>query len=128
VTPATTPSTPKTLKDRLRQHLVEYGSLALWVYFGIFAVVLVGFAVAILSGAKVESAAGTAGTWGAAYLATKLTQPLRILATLVLTPFVVRIVRRLKRRGHDDPRPPTGSPETGSGNGAVDGDRLNQKT
>jgi hypothetical protein len=128
VTPATTPSTPKTLKDRLRQLLVEYGSLALWVYFGIFAVVLVGFAVAILSGAKVESAAGTAGTWGAAYLATKLTQPLRILATLVLTPLVVRVVRRVKRRGHDDPQPPTGLPEAGSGNGAVDGDRLNQKT
>jgi hypothetical protein len=127
VTPATTPSTPKTLKDRLRQLLVEYGSLGLWVYFGIFAVVLVGFAVAILSGAKVESAAGTAGTWGAAYVATKLTQPLRIVATLVLTPLLVRIVRRVKRRGHDAPQPPTGLPEAGSGNGTVDGERLNQK-
>lgn len=94
--PPTTPN-PKTLRDRLKELLVEYGSLALWVYFGLFAVVLVGFAIAIQSGVKVESAAGTAGTLGAAYLATKLTQPLRILGTLVLTPVIVRIVRRLKR-------------------------------
>jgi len=85
------------MRDRLKALLVEYGSLALWVYFGIFAAVLVGFAVAIQAGVKVESAAGTAGTLGAAYLATKLTQPLRILATLVLTPIIVRVVRRMKQ-------------------------------
>ncbi|HEY3496494.1 MAG TPA: hypothetical protein VGK73_17540, partial [Polyangiaceae bacterium] len=73
MTTATSPGTPP-LKDRLQKLLVEYGSLALWVYFGIFAVVLVGFATAISLGVEVESAAGTAGTWGAAYLATKLTQ------------------------------------------------------
>ena len=68
--------------------MVEYGSLAIWVYFAIFFIVLVGFAIAIKSGVKVESAAGTAGVWGAAWVSTKLTQPLRILATLALTPFV----------------------------------------
>ena len=94
--PPTTPPNPKTLRDRLRELLVEYGSLALWVYFGLFAVVLAGFVIAIQAGVKVESAAGTAGTLGAAYLATKLTQPLRILGTLVLTPVIVRIVRRIK--------------------------------
>jgi hypothetical protein len=84
------------LKERLRQALIEYGSLALWVYFAIFALVLIGFATAIRLGVKVEGTAGTAGTWGAAYVATKLTQPLRILATLAVTPIVVRVARRLK--------------------------------
>jgi hypothetical protein len=86
------------LKDRLKQLMVEYGSLALWVYFGIFAVVLVGFALAIRFGMNVESAAGTAGVWGAAWVSTKLTQPLRILATLALTPVVMQILRRIKRQ------------------------------
>jgi hypothetical protein len=31
-------------------------------------------------------------------VATKLTQPLRILATLVVTPFIVRITRRARGR------------------------------
>jgi hypothetical protein len=97
MTAQTTPNTPSR-KDRLQKLLVEYGSLALWVYFGIFVIVLVGFATAIRLGLNVESTAGTAGVWGAAYLSTKLTQPLRILATLALTPVVMQVLRRLKRR------------------------------
>lgn len=102
------PATPPKplLKDRLQRLIVEYGSLALWVYFGIFALVLVGFAAAISFGVDVRGAAGAAGTWGAAYVATKLTQPLRILATLVLTPFVVRLERRVRRRGRPSQPPP----------------------
>jgi hypothetical protein len=97
-------SEPKTLKDRLQKFMVEYGSLGFYVYFSIFALVLVGFATAIQLGVKVESAAGTAGTWGAAYVATKLTQPLRILATIAVTPLVVRIARRVKRQSDGAPR------------------------
>jgi hypothetical protein len=92
-----------SLKERLEKALLEYGSVALWVYFVIFALVLVGFATAIRLGIEVESSAGTAGTWGAAYVATKLTQPLRILATLAVTPIVVRVVRYRKRT--DSPKP-----------------------
>jgi hypothetical protein len=88
-----------SLKERLQKALVEYGSLALWVYFAIFVLVLVGFATAIGLGLDVESSAGTAGTWGAAYVATKLTQPLRILATLAVTPIVVHVARRWRRPG-----------------------------
>jgi hypothetical protein len=98
-------SGPETLKDRLQKFMVEYGSLGLYVYFGIFAAVLVGFATAIKFGIQVESAAGTAGTWGAAYVATKLTQPLRILATIAVTPLVVRIARRVKRQGPGGAQP-----------------------
>lgn len=82
------------LKDRLQTLLAEYGTVAIVIYFGIFALVFAGFAISIRLGVQVESAAGTAGTLGAAYLATKLTQPLRILATLVLTPIVGKLVKR----------------------------------
>jgi len=47
---------------------------------------------------NVESSVGTAGVWGAAWVSTKLTQPLRILATLALTPVVMQILRRIKRQ------------------------------
>jgi hypothetical protein len=83
-------------RERLKSLLAEYGKLAIYVYLGIFVVVLAGFAVAIQSGVKIESAAGKAGLIGAAWLATKVTQPLRILAALVLTPLVARLVRRRK--------------------------------
>jgi hypothetical protein len=97
--PPTEPATPTKvpLSERLKALMVEYGSLAVWVYFGIFAIVLVGFVLAISFGFHAKGHAGTAGTWGAAYLATKLTQPLRIAATLVLTPFVMKVLRLKKR-------------------------------
>lgn len=80
--------------------MVQYGKVAVFTYFAIFAAVFLGFAVAINLGAQVESAAGQAGTLGGAYLATKLTQPLRILATLVLTPIIGKLVEKF------GPRPP----------------------
>lgn len=82
------------LKARFQSLLVEYGKTAFVVYFAIFALVLVGFAIAIQMGVHVDSASGTFGTWGAAYVATKLAQPLRILATLAVTPFVVKLLSR----------------------------------
>jgi hypothetical protein len=100
LTSADRPGTPP-LKERLQKLLVEYGSLGLWVYFVIFALVLVSFATLIKLGVDVDGAgaAGTAGTWGAAWVATKLTQPLRIVATLVVTPVVMGVARKLKRPG-----------------------------
>jgi hypothetical protein len=97
--PPTEPSplTKPPLTERLKTLMMEYGSLAVWVYFSIFVIVLVAFVLAIKFGIHVKSPVGTAGTWGAAYLATKLTQPLRIVATLVLTPLVMKIFRLKKR-------------------------------
>ena len=90
-------------RERLKNLLAEYGKLALYVYLAIFVVVLAGFAVAIQLGISVESAAGKAGVWGAAWLATKVTQPLRILATLALTPLLAQLLRR-RKRANDDSR------------------------
>lgn len=90
-------------RERLKHLLAEYGRLALYVYLAIFVVVLAGFALAIQMGIRVESAAGKAGVWGAAWLATKMTQPLRILATLALTPLLAQLLRR-RKRAHDETR------------------------
>jgi hypothetical protein len=81
----------------LKDLTVEYGSVAVWTYFGIFAIVLLAFAGAIQFGLHTGTTAGKAGVWGAAYLATKLTQPFRIAATLALTPLVMKLSRQRKR-------------------------------
>lgn len=89
------------MKDRLEALLARYGKVALVIYFGIFGLVLAGFAIAIRAGVQVESAAGEAGTLGAAWVATKLTQPLRILATLVLTPIVAKVIDKFRKAPSD---------------------------
>ena len=94
------------LKERLTTLLNEYGRVAIIIYFTIFALVLAGFAIAIRFGVQVDSAAGTAGTIGAAWVATKLTQPLRILATLVLTPIVAKLVERFVPKRKPPPSAP----------------------
>lgn len=80
---------------KLKQLLAEYGPAAAAIYFTLFFGVLVGIYLAINAGWAPEGVAGNAGAWTAAYLATKLTQPLRIAATVVLTP----LVGRLRQRG-----------------------------
>lgn len=97
-----------SLRERLSALMAEYGPVAFGVYFGLFALTLAGFALAIhfgistpfASGATAagpsEAAAG-AGTLFLAWGATKLTQPLRIAATLALTPLAARLTRG--RRG-----------------------------
>lgn len=84
------------MKSKLEALLVEYGKIAVAVYLVLFLVVLAAFALALAAGFEVKSAAGAAGTLGGAYLATKLTQPVRILATLALTPAVARLIGRKK--------------------------------
>ena len=79
---------------KLKQILAQYGPLAFGIYMILFFAVLLGFYVAINMGLAPESIAGRAGAFTAAYLATKLTQPLRIAATVVLTPIVGRLWQR----------------------------------
>jgi hypothetical protein len=91
------------------QHLLtEYGAVAVVVYFTIFFAVLFGFWAAIRFGWRPSSAAGSVGTWTAAYIATKLTQPLRIAATLALTPLVAKGYERLRPGRPTAPLPPDG--------------------
>ncbi|MDP6931708.1 MAG: hypothetical protein QGG40_02285 [Myxococcota bacterium] len=106
------------LKTRWKEMLAQYGGVALTTYLTIFALVLFGFALAIQVGFQVEGTAGSTGLWVGAYLATKLTQPIRIGVTLVLTPFIARAWWNIRGRQ------PT--PETDDG--AVAGDRIVETT
>lgn len=93
--------------QKLKALLTEYGRVALATYFGIFFLVLLGFALAIAFGVEPDGWTSSAGVIGGAYLATKLTQPIRIAATLVVTPLVARVLRRFRRRETDaSPNPP----------------------
>lgn len=88
--------TQPSLKTRIEKLLAEYGPVFMVIYFSIFGLVLAGFAIAIGMGMQVESASGKAGTLGAAWLATKVTQPLRIAASAALTPLIGK--RWMRRR------------------------------
>jgi len=86
-----------SLRERFKTLIAESGAIVLWVYFGIFGLVLLGTATAIKFGIKLEGVSFAAGTWAAAYLFTKLTQPLRIAATLAITPAIATFLRRFRR-------------------------------
>jgi hypothetical protein len=76
----------------------EYGLAAVIVYFSIFFAVLFGAWAAISAGWQPTGALGNVGTFTAAYLVTKVTQPIRIGATLVLAPLAARAWERLYGR------------------------------
>jgi len=97
------------VRKTLKSVLVEYGAVAVVVYLAIFFVVLFGFWAAIKAGWEPSGAMANVGAFTAAYLATKLTQPLRILATLAVTPFIARAFERVMGRRTATPpdsRPP----------------------
>ena len=90
-------------RDKLKLLLAEYGRIVLWVYLGIWLVVLAGFALAISAGFNVKSASASGlGVLGAAWLATKLTQPLRIAGTLMLTPVIAAALKKWRARDQVD--------------------------
>ena len=84
------------MRRTVKQILAEYGAVALVVYLSIFAIVLAAFWTAITMGWQPSSAASNVGAFTAAYLATKLTQPVRIAATIGLTPIVAKIYDRAR--------------------------------
>ncbi len=79
---------------KLKHLLAEYGPIAVGVYLILFFAVFFGIYIAIYAGWAPQSVAGNASAWTAAYLLTKLTQPLRIGATVLITPVVGRLWRR----------------------------------
>jgi hypothetical protein len=86
------------VRRTLKQVLAEYGAVALVVYLTIFFAVLLAFWGAIHFGWRPSGVLANAGSFTAAYLATKATQPLRIAATLALTPLVARLYERVTGR------------------------------
>jgi hypothetical protein len=86
----------RTLKERLAAHMAEYGKIAIYTYIALSLATIAGFAIAIGVGVAPSSASGVFGVIGAGWLAAKATMPLRILATLGLTPLVATLLRRRK--------------------------------
>jgi hypothetical protein len=106
--------------QKLKDHFAEYGGIAIATYFVIFALTWTGFAVAIGQGVAVDGAATDGTTIGTAWLATKATQPLRILVTLAITPLVAAIWHRIRppapkpaaeAQGPSEPAPGPVSPD-----------------
>src|SRR5690242_9366636 len=79
------------MRKTLKNVFAEYGAIAVVVYLSLFAIVLVGSYFAIRLGWTPGGAAGQAGAWTAAYIVTKIAQPLRIGATVLITTFFGRL-------------------------------------
>ena len=79
------------MRKTLKNILAEYGMIAVVVYLTLFTIVFIGSYFAIRLGWTPGSVAGQAGAWTAAYLVTKVAQPLRIAATVLITTFVGKL-------------------------------------
>ena len=84
-------SLQKSLMRTLRRILAQYGTIAVVVYLTLHMIVLFAFYIAIKMGWTPEGLVGEAGIWTAAYLLTKLTQPIRFGLTMLVTPFIGRL-------------------------------------
>jgi hypothetical protein len=91
------------LRKSFQQIIAEYGPVAVVVYFTLFFGVLGGAWLAIHLGWQPGSMAGNVGVFTGAYLFTKVTQPLRIAATLAITPFAARLYHRFRPAGATPP-------------------------
>jgi hypothetical protein len=89
------PSPSPSRRQRLRRFFLEFGALGLAVHYAIYGLVLIGFALSI--GLLSNGHGGTLGVWAAAYVAAKLTMPLRALGTVALTPLLRALLRRLRK-------------------------------
>jgi len=95
------------MRKTFKELLAEYGAIAVIVYFTIFFAVWIGAWAAIQRGVDLRALAARVGfssngvvanlgAWAAAYVFTKLVQPVRIAATLVLTPLMARAYERMR--------------------------------
>lgn len=91
------PPAKRTLKERLSDHVAEYGKIALYTYLVLSLSTIAAFSVAFGMGVSPSSATGVIGVIGAGWVAAKATMPIRILITLALTPLVAAVVRRRQR-------------------------------
>lgn len=83
-------------KERLQQLFAEFGTVAIVTYFVIFFGTWAWFWWAIGQGWSPDGAAGEMGRIGGSYAATKLTQPVRIGVTLLITPFIAALVHKVR--------------------------------
>jgi hypothetical protein len=80
---------------KLEALVAEYGTAAIITWFSIFLLTWLFFIVAISLGFEVDSGGEGTGVIAIAYVATQLTKPIRIAATVFLTPVVVKVWHRV---------------------------------
>ena len=90
-------------REKLKSLLEEYGRVAVVTYLVIWLSALAGFTVAISMGFRPTGVGSGAGLVLAVWVATKLTQPLRIAATLALTPIVAAALRKWRKTHPQSP-------------------------
>ena len=78
----------KYYKDKAVGLFEKYGWTAIFIWYGIFFLSIVLFATVISSGLYGSGEVGWE-IWGAAYILTKLIQPLRLILTITITAFLV---------------------------------------
>jgi hypothetical protein len=98
---ADSPPSPSS-RQRLRRFFLEFGALGLGVHYFVYLLVLIGFALSMggLSfggSSTLRASSGTLGVCAAAYVATKLTMPLRALVTVALTPLLRALIKRVRK-------------------------------
>lgn len=85
------------LRERLKKQFTEYPRIAIITYLTLSLLSIAGFSIAIGIGAQPSTATGTLGVIGAGWVAAKALMPLRILATLALTPPIAAVVAKFKK-------------------------------
>jgi hypothetical protein len=85
------------LKERLKKQFTEYPRIAIITYLTLSILSIVAFSIAIGMGAQPTTATGTHVVIGAGWVEAKALMPLRILATLALTPMIAAVVGRFKK-------------------------------
>ena len=86
------------MKKKLGNLVAQYGAVGLVVYLTSTCLVYVVFLVAMQLGWKPSGAVATGGVWIAAYVATKVTQPFRIVGAMAITPVLIRAYERITGR------------------------------
>ena len=95
------------MRKTFQNLLAEYGTIAVIVYFTIFFATWISAWAAIQRGVNLAALAARVGlssngivanlgAWTAAYIFTKLLQPVRIGVTLLLTPLLARLYERTR--------------------------------
>lgn len=98
MTEQVTPAKKPPLKQRLKKLMEEYGKVALYTYLVMSLSTIAGFSIAIAFGTDADSTGGVLGAIGAGWVAAKATMPLRILATLALTPLLANLLARWRKK------------------------------
>lgn len=83
--------------SKMENLLARYGRIGIIVYLSIFGLTLFGFWTLLTTGVDIRtwsffSGLGDVGPIGLAYAATKITQPIRIALTVIVTPLVGRFI------------------------------------